>query len=382
LKGFNDQHELMKTIKFFITPVYPYGNDHYYHEIIAVAEGFRDLGYSIWGNADYWWQPELNCYLIQEHNEDNDFDIAIYDYRYVTSFGHLLFRNNFPNFDKSKIHVLIDRNDWLRPIWWKNKQYDIFNFIFAGNLYNSITYPKNVYPWAIGLTNRIINGIDYFYNKTENRANIVGYNFRVDHNMRGTVLMNLKNNLKKFPAVEKFTQADLLNGTDMFYYKSSSERHNPEYFKILCETKFFMSFGGYYEFYPLKYYPYSLLDKMKRKPFYWNYLRLKNNNKDFSKTVFVFQTDNFRFWEVLYSGSIALNLDLGYWGIKLPVMPIEGQHYIGIKQLSCLKEETRLISLTGSKLIAISEAARNWVLEHYSPKAQAQYILNTINNPL
>ena len=41
-------------IKFFITPVYPYGNDHYYHEIIVLAEGFLDLDYEIFGNVNYW----------------------------------------------------------------------------------------------------------------------------------------------------------------------------------------------------------------------------------------------------------------------------------------------------------------------------------------
>jgi hypothetical protein len=376
----NEKDKLMQAVKFFITPVYPYGNDHYFHEIIAVAEGFRDLGYVIFGNVDYWWQPELNCYLIQNRNEDNDFDIAIYDYRYVTSFAHLLFRANYPNFDRNKIHVLIDRNDWLQPIWWKNENYSVFNFIFAGNLYNSLSYPKNVYPWAIGLTNRIINGIDSFYLQNENREEIVGYNFRVDHNMRGFLLENLKKKLVKFPSKERFSSPEHLNETNHYYYKSSCGRHNPEYYKMLCNTRFFMSFGGYYEFYPLKYYPYNILDKIKRKPFYWNYLRLKKNDQDFSPTVFVFQTDSFRFWEVLYSGSIAINLDMEYWNIKLPVMPIEGQHYIGIKNLSCKGQEEKLAGLTDKDLDMISQNAREWVATNYSPKAQAERILFYLNN--
>ena len=111
--------------------MYPFGNDHYYHEMIALAEGFEELNHIVIGNCNYWWQPEKNSFLINEAIEDNSFDIAIYDYRYVTSFDHLLFRKGYPNFDQSKKHILVDRNDWLQPIWWKNKHYDIFDFIFS-----------------------------------------------------------------------------------------------------------------------------------------------------------------------------------------------------------------------------------------------------------
>lgn len=368
----------MKIVKFFITPVYPYGNDHYYHEMIALAEGFEQLGYKIIGNYNYWWQPESNTFLINEELDNNDFEIAIYDYRYVTSFSHLLFRKGYPNFDKSKKHVLVDRNDWLMPIWWKNKDYEVFDFIFAGNLYSNISYANNIKPWAIGLTNRIIKSVDKYYEINQSRNNTVGCNFRVDHNMRGYLLKHLKNTLKKYPIVEKFTQASFNDEIDLFYYKASTGRHNPEYYKVLCELKFFLTFGGYYEFKPMRYLPYSFFDKIARKPSYWNYNRLTKKNKDFSNEIFIFQQDNFRFWEVLYSGSIAINLDLNYWNFKLPVMPVSGKHYIGIEKLKDHNFENYLTSLDEKDIKQISFDARNWVLENYSPKAQAQRVLDYV----
>ena len=363
----------IKAIKFFITPVYPYGNDHYYHEMIAIAEGFTELGYKVIGNCNYWWQPELNAFLINEALEENDFDVAIYDYRYVTSFAHLLFRKGYTNFDKTKKHILIDRNDWLQPIWWKNSHYDIFDLIFAGNLYQTVSYAKNIKPWTIGLTNRIIKGIDAVYNEKNKREDIAGYNFRVDHNMRGYVLKQLKEKLKKYPATEKFTQPDFTNEVDSFYYKTTVKRHNPAYYKALCHARLFMAFGGYYEYKPLRYLPYTFLDKLLRKPFYWKYKSLKNKGKDFSNQIFIFQQDNFRFWEVLYSGAVAINLDLDYWNFKLPVMPVSSKHYIGIKQLTSLDIES---TLKDNELGSIAKAAREWVFEHYSPKVQAQRILS------
>ncbi|MBX3165259.1 MAG: hypothetical protein KF900_12355 [Bacteroidetes bacterium] len=365
-------------IKFFITPVYPYGNDHYYHEMISVAEGFKELGHSIIGNCNYWFEPETNEYLIKE-NLEADFDIAIYDYRYVTSFAHLLFRKGYPNFDKTKKHILIDRNDWLQPVWWKNKHCQIFNLIFAGNLYTNVKYADNVKPWAIGLTNRIIRTIDKFYKTDYDREGIVGYNFRVNHNMRGYVLQELKNTLKKYHATERFTKPNFDNSTDEFYYKQSVRRHNPEYYKSLCSSKFFMGFGGYYELKPFRYLPYNFFDKVLRKPHYWKYNGLKKNNKDFSDEIFIFQHDNFRFWEVLYSGAIAINLDMNYWNFCLPETPVNGVHYIGIDKLKDNQIEKQISSLNEDEIKNISSNARQWVFENYSPKAQAQRIINYLN---
>ncbi len=365
-------------IKFFITPVYPYGNDHYFHEMIALAEGFEELGHQVIGNCNYWWQPERNSFLINEALEDNSFDLAIYDYRYVTSFAHLLFRKGYPNFDKTKKHVLIDRNDWLQPIWWKNNDYNVFDHIFAGNLYSNLKYAKKISPWAIGLTNRIINAIDNNHQSEKKREEIIGYNFRVSHNMRGYVLDNLIKTLIKFPAKEKFTSTLPQDKASLHYYKYTTRRHNPEYYKILCSVKAFMAFGGYYEYKPMRYLPYSVKDKIARKPYYHRYKTLKKANKDFSDQIFIFQQDNFRFWEVLYSGAVAINLDLNYWNFNLPVMPVSGVHYIGIKKLKENGVENVFNKLEHSELDKIGNSGREWVKQHYTPIAQAQRVLNTL----
>lgn len=365
-------------VKFFITPVYPYGNDHYYHEMIAVAEGFRDSGHTVFANADYWWQPETGAWLLKGDPDNEDFDIAVYDYRYVTSFAHLLFRKGYPNFDKKKVHILIDRNDWLQPIWWKNSHYAIFDLIFAGNLYSHVTYAANIHPWAIGLTNRIMQAIDRYYDPAQQREAVTGYNFRVDHNMRGHVLEQLKHTLKSYPAEAKFTELKEADETDHFYFKSSVRRHNPQYYQSLCQTAFFMAFGGYYEYKPFLYLPYSTLDKVLRKPYYWKYKRQKQAGKDFSDAIFIFQQDNFRFWEVLYSGSVAINLDLAFWNFRLPVMPVVNEHYIGVKDLSALEVEPAMKALSPDQARRIGEHARRWVKDHYSPKAQAERILEQV----
>lgn len=366
-------------IKFFVTPVYPYGNDHYYHEMIAVAEGFRELGHVVVGNCNYWFEPESNSYLLKE-DMGIDYDIAIYDYRYVTSFAHLLFREGYPNFEKNKKHVLIDRNDWISPIWHNNHHYNKFDAIFAGNLYTNERYAKNIYPWAIGLTNRIISYIDKTYDVSKEAHTIIGHNYRVTHNMRDYVLEGLKNSIKSFEIKECYTVAEKQNwsSVDEHYSKYSINRHFPEYYKMLNETAMFMTTGGYYEFKPLLYQPYTLVDKFKRKPYYMLYKYLLKKKKDITPAVFIFQYDNFRFWEVLYSLSCPINIDYESWNFKLPAMPISGIHYLGIKNFNFIEFENRLKQLSPSQIKSIGEAGRKWVCENYSPRAQAQRILKTL----
>lgn len=369
-----------KKVKFFVTPVYPYGNDHYYHEIIAVAEGFKELGYTVVGNADYWFVPEENKFLIP-FEEGNDFDIAIYDYRYVTSFAHLLFRKGYPNFDKTKKHILVDRNDWISPIWADNKHYDIFDLVFAGNLYTTENYAKNIRPWAIGLTNRIIRSIDRFYNDKQDKDFAIGYNFRIPHNMRGLIFEGIKENVKKVPLKTCFTDATFTNEwteTDKFYLKASINRHYPPYFKIINTVSMFMAFGGYYEYKPITYQPYSFLDKVKRKPYYYYAKLLKTIGKPETPALFAFQTDNFRFWEILYSASCPINVNFESWNLLLPAMPVDGKHYIGVKKFDFAEFASRIESMSKEQIEKIGAEGKNWVKENYSPKAQAQRILDNL----
>jgi hypothetical protein len=368
----------MKTVKFFITPVYPYGNDHYFHEIVALAEGFQKLGHRIIGNCDYWWIPESHSYLIKGELENESFDIAIYDYRYARSFEHLLFRKGYPNFDRSKKHVLVDRNDGHQPIWWRNDHYRTFDLILSGNLYRGVVYPPNVRPWAIGLTQRIIEGIDQYYQPDALRAAVIGYNFRVDHSLRSYLLKHIKSTSKSFPCKQLITGNDVENETDLIFYNATTRRHNPQYFRILCSTELFLSFGGYFDFKPLRYMPWNFIDKVLRKPNYWIYRVKEKSKRDFSNHIYIFQQDSFRFWEVLYSGSVAVNIDLDHWNVRLPVMPVSGEHYLGIKKLHNNIEED--LSKKDHKILRdIGKKGRSWVLTHYSPQAQAERLFAYLN---
>lgn len=369
----------MRKIKFFVTPVYPYGHDHYYHEIIALAEGLTELGHEISCNVNYWFQPEKNEFLLKE-NASEEYDIAIYDSRYIRSFEHLLFRKGYPGLKPKPIKVLVDRNDWISPIWHTNRHYDVFDLILGGHLLKGVSYPSNVRPWAIGLTNRIISAIDTSFDLSATTESVIGHNFRVSHNMREYVLKGIERYVKKYPLQPNFTEpGNFNNETDAHYWKTSTRRHDPDYFKLLNSKLMFASFGGYYEYKPIAFTPYTLMDRIRRKPNFWKANRLLKQHKSIAPAVFVFQYDNFRFWEVLCSRACPVNLNFESWNFQMPVNPVDGQHYLGINRFEFGEFAKRIETIPLEEIRSIGLKGREWVKQNYSPRTQAGRFLEHVS---
>jgi hypothetical protein len=248
-------------------------------------------------------------------------------------------------------------------------------------LLKDVPYPSNVKPWAIGLTNRIVHSIDKYFDKNEIQENVIGHNFRIVHNMREYVLKGLEQNLKKFTLQPCFTDAKKIEDPiDSHYWKISSHRHIPEYYKMLNSKLMFASFGGYYEYKPVAYAPYGLLDRIKRKPFHWYSKLLSGSNKSIAPAVFVFQYDNFRFWEVLYSRSCPVNLDFDSWNFRMPVNPVEGEHYLGIDRFELNKFAEKTEKLPIGEIQSIGLKGREWVHQNYSPVAQAKRLVQHLGS--
>lgn len=366
-------------VKFFITPVYPFGDDHYYHEIIALAEGFKELGHEVFSNHDYWFIPDDKQFLLKG-NKSKDYDLGIYDYRYARSFEHLLFRKGFPNLPKQAKHFLIDRNDGISPIWELDKTYlKAFDLIFSGNLFISKSYPTKVKPWAIGLTNRQMQYLDL--NSGSDIKDQIGYNFRVGHNMRKIVFDNLQSSDLPFQLVNEVTHNQqevvvILNEDDSVYNNASTGRHHPEYFNKLNTNLLFLTFGGYLEYRPIRYRPYNFESRASRK-FYHLRARLERAlGLDDEHNYLVYQQDNFRFWEAMYSNSCPISLHAEKWDYLLPETPINGLHYLGITDLKCAKVTETLHELTLEEIRLIGYNGKQWTSQHYSPAAQATRILN------
>ncbi len=358
-------------IKFFVTPIYPYGNDHYFHEIIVLAEGFKELGFKIFGNINFWQYFDSKEYLINE-SDDDDYDMAVYDYRYVKSFEHLLFRKGYPNFNLDSINILVDRNDWISPIWNKNYHYKVFNLILGCHTVKGFHYPPNYIPWVMGLSNRMIYSID----KTRSKIihNDIGYNFRVWHNLRKLFLTEIKSCKSKFPVIKKLTKEtnEKQLDEDFFYYKKTTKRHNLEYFKIINSNLLFLGIGGYVETLPKIYQPYNIVDKIRRKP---NYLINKFTRH---QKQFVFQWDSFRMWELFYANTCPIFLNFKKFNFLLPHYPIENEHYLSIDDYSWKSFSKKLTEISKAEIKQIGTNGKEWVMKNYSPKMISKYLLSLI----
>ena len=358
-------------IKFFIIPIYPYGDDHYFHEIIVLAEGFKALGHNIFGNVNYWQDFTSKQFLIQK-SDSEEYDIAIYDYRYVKSFEHLLFRNSFPNFNQSSINILVDRNDWISPIWNNNPNYKIFNLILGCHTVKGFKYPKNYVPWVMGISNRIIKSIDE--NESKLKENHIGHNFRVWHNLR-KLFLNQINSSDSFYKVKKLLSKEpdeKINPEEYFYYLKTTRRHNNEYYKILNSSLLFLGIGGYVETLPKIYQPYSFFDKIIRKP---SYLISKYNRLKYS---YVFQWDSFRMWELFYSSTCPIFLNFEKFNFVMPQTPKSNFHYLSIDNFNWSDFNKKLKKIPSHEIIEIGQNGKKWIIENYSPKALTEFLLSKI----
>jgi Glycosyl transferases group 1 len=84
--------------------------------------------------------------------------------------------------------------------------------------------------------------------------------------------------------------------------------------------------------------------------------------------------DSFRFWEALAAGCAAINVDLEYYGVEMPIMPENGKHYLGVN-FSRVDQFIRLLQHDPGLLERVAADGKRWATTHYSPKAVAQRFL-------
>jgi hypothetical protein len=149
-------------------------------------------------------------------------------------------------------------------------------------------------------------------------------------------------------------------------WEQTGRRHYPNYYQRLQQTTACAAFGGYFlATYPKN--PASFGSRLFRK--------LIANLGWHSDRVL--QWDSWRFWESLAAGCLTFQLDFNKYGMVLPVMPQNWQHYIGVD----LEDVDALMNKLAKDRDFWSEIAnqgRNWAIANYSPKAVAQRFLQII----
>ena len=149
-----------------------------------------------------------------------------------------------------------------------------------------------------------------------------------------------------------------------FEWEKSGRRHNPAYYEKLKHSQAVSCFGGYFSERILR--PRALA------------LFAKAANKLIPERFAVIsQWDSFRLWEVFSAGCLVFHVDFDKYGLQLPVMPQNLQHYLGVDFDNM--QTIRDILNSDQKLLAqIAENGKQWALENYSPSKTAQRFLSTL----
>lgn len=347
----------------------------YQHNIVCLAEGFKVLGLEFFGNIDYWYEENSDKPLIKRHSSNFDPDIVIYSSHYI--------RENFKHGVKtlaSHISVLIDSEDGYCTV--ADLYADNFDFVLRSHFNSNRKYGNNVRPWAFGLSYRMINAIENGRSRIVNDQIFI--NYRVFYNGRRLArqyldpLLGVKYDLfceVTDPYSKEFFKKRDIQNLEKSYWWQTGCRHDEEYFNLLNESRFTYAFGG-----PIvlksPYFKSSYdLMKVNRKMTQW-FLDQRLLSASF---VLNYQYDSWRFWEAMFSNAIPIHFDFESWNFVLPVMPVNGTHYIGVEKLDFQGCGTKIMAYSSSDLDKISANGADWAMEHYSPVAVSRRFLNMID---
>ncbi|MBW4603826.1 MAG: glycosyltransferase family 1 protein [Calothrix sp. FI2-JRJ7] len=344
----------------------------YPHLLIALAEGLKTLGMEVYANNSYWrLSPGSGDFLFRKNALISHEDCSI------VVFGDI-FAENFITpeqlFHKNRKYITASLDDCDGGKTFSSKpEYRKVDFAFKTHFNSKLKFPSNVYPWAFGLSERIVKATSNSP-KFKDRQRKLLINFRHNihfaHSVRKTVEKEVVGKLEKIISLDKSTDTNHpINPYDYWLWQRTGRRHNPNYYQRLKNSAACATFGGFFiPAFPKD--PASLISRAFKAGY--SQLGLKSNR--------IIQWDSWRLWESLASGCATFHVDFEKYGFQLPVMPENWRHYIGI-DLDNVDEAITRIRDEPEILEKVSIQGKLWALEHYSPVATAIRFLKSVGHP-
>lgn len=354
---------------------YPSSGNHidtaFQHLIICIAEGLKELGIPFYSNIDYWQEsPETDQYLFR-HNPDvtpDDCSIVVLQHDWFC-YGRGIPENLF-HANRNYTTVYLDGQDGNKTFSFL-PEFKQFDLIFKTHYTSKFNYPSNAYPWAFGLSNRVIREMQEIP-KFLDRNKLIIVNYR--NNRMFIHSVRKYTNKKVLPLLRNFLPAlnfiDNTPPSDTYHYLhwiQTAQRHYPSYYKRLKESAACACFGGFF----VPPWPKDQSSRMSRLV-----KRLLSELGLKSKTIV--QWDSWRLWETLAAGCVAFHVDFDKYGFTPPVKPRNWQHYIGI-DLDNIQATIDRLEEEPASLERIANQGRNWAIEHYSPVPTALRFLETVS---
>lgn len=351
---------MIQSVYFFCCPPGPPEHTAYLHQIVALAEGLQQLGVATHADRNYW-ETEHGFLLKQSDQDFRDCDVVFVDAAFFDmELSHLLPEDVFSR-NRSYRLVYNDSSDGLITNGYREEIRNV-DVVLKSHYNRKYEYPATFVPWQFGLTNRIIGQVKPVDHSARSRTFLV--NFRVGHLLRSLaeerVAPIFRAFLREDSTVDSFDGSDLLNATDYSYWCQTGRRHYPKFYERLSHASACFCFGGHPEkfFFGRK----TLVEKL---------LYMVDWRLPIFRYDRVYQFDSWRLWESLAAGCCTVHVDFDRYGIQLPVMPVNGEHYVGVDLGNTARTE-RLIRRDPDILAAVGQRGRQWALENYSPGKVAQ----------
>lgn len=365
--------------------------DNFQSDIIPIAEGLRALGIPFYSRANYWREGTgANDYLFRATPEvrPEDCDIVIFPFNWFCwcRMGQPApVRREFPEIlsrrTRSYRTVMIDDLDGFETVSWEGA-FRQFDFILRTKFVERAYQPPNLKPWAIGLSERVLKATAAAPPFAERpRKMFISYNASHPfvHNSRAMAVKILgpllANSLPPYRPPFTDIEAAPADEYEALMWRQTNARHSQAYYERLGSVAACSAFCG--EIVP----PYP-----KDRP---NTILLGGRKAQLKRLLYtmmapfsslhsrIISCDSFRFWETFAAGTLPFNVDLEKYGVALPVMPTNWEHYIGVdfESRSNLRETAQRLRDDPSCIPRIAAQGRSWALEHYSPAAQAGRLL-------
>lgn len=354
--------------------------------MVSVAEGLRELGVPFSANRNYWKAGTDQDYLFSKGNPQNVLieTVHVFSYRmfrYFDTSAQIVvpdWKAYLPDPSTFKSSVLLDLEDGYAFRPERDAQFSIvLRSHFNGRTENS----PNAYPWCLAPSNRILESIPEPPENFADRNNSVLMNFGASHSYghrtRRLFAERFLATCKQFGGVNLDTD-DLSTPPsdeyDRLMWEQTQRRHCRAYYVRLSNHKSIAAFCG---------------DMVPSSPFRPNYL-VGGRRAKIRRAIFravdglafspprSVQWDSWRFWEGLSAGCLVFNIDLEHYGVKLPVMPVNGKHYVGLR-LGEIEEQVQSVLSNETLMESIAANGKAWVQEHYSPKGLAKQFLEIVN---
>ncbi len=358
-------------------------------DIIQLAEGLDELGIPFFSSANYWLKsPKSEDYLFRAtpNVSPEECDVVVLPTTW-SSWVRLYqptVRRPLPRglFYKRRkyLTVFMDTSDSYRSVAFE-PEFRQFDVVFRAKFNKRSFQPSNFKPWNHGMSFRIIRATENPLPFSNRRHSIVfnfGASHPCEHPLRKAAKAIFRPKIREVLEIDD-TLDDLRKAPpptpyDRLMWEQTNCRHSISYYERLKNSQAVACFCG------------QLVPCFPADPRWYTYdgpkARVFNPiNRLISgligKPDRSLQWDSWRFWESLAAGCATFHIDLEKFGVALPVMPRNWEHYIGI-DLNDVKPVIERLRDDPGILAKIANKGHEWVMNNYAPKPTALRFLREL----